>query len=181
MNAGYWPMQSEPLIAGIDLGGSKMTVASFRPSDMRLLDVHTYSYKHAHNRSDQLYMPVDYYLDDGYFECTKYFFVEEPLVGRGVRASMQIAQMAGSLLHMLGCHHHGDETMLVPVGTWKKAVVGNGGANKEMVKEWVKENHPVYASLCGDDQDCFDATCIGLFGAAVVTQSRSLTLTGTAE
>ncbi len=161
------------LIAGIDLGGSKITVAYFNQSGLHALS-HNESMAKKASRAHRLYEAVSLTTTFHLWNETKYFFIEEPLIGRGVRASLQIAQCAGALLHEIGMHGNGDNSMLVPVGEWKKKIVGKGNADKSYVADWLKANEYEYYERCNGNQDLIDATCIGLYGTKIVEVTRSL-------
>lgn len=105
-------------------------------------------------------------------------FIEEPLVGRGVKASMEISQVAGALMSM--CAEQGIITHLVNVKTWKSAIVGNGNAGKPDVRMWLQSEHSHYAERCGEDQDCIDATCVALYGVHVLDTAAELSTPGEA-
>ena len=100
-----------------------------------------------------------------------FVFVEEPLVGRGVRASLQIAHTAGAVLSCLKDDIYSD---FVAVKSWKKDTVGNGNASKEQVAMWLKSSHPSYHQQCAGNQDRVDAVCIGLHGVRIGDRSREL-------
>jgi len=172
-----------PLVAGIDIGGRQLAVSIFavhlKVGKLELMDKHLAKVPQR-NRAWELYNCVEDLHLVPIWPAVSYFFIEEPLVGRGVRSSLQLAQMAGALIYSLGQRNLGAFTELVPVSRWKGRTVGKGNASKEDVKDWLKSTHPGYAAACGDSQDLIDATCIALYGAEIVAQSRSLTLQGTA-
>lgn len=91
------------------------------------------------------------------FGADTYAFVEEPVVAgaRNLRTSLRIAQISGAVLSAI----NGE---LVPVSTWKKAIVGKGNAKKEEVKAWLK-TQPEY-DMAFSSQDWIDATCLRLYG-----------------
>ena len=99
-----------------------------------------------------------------------YIVIEEPLIGRGVRASLQIALTAGAVMSAV----HPIKSSFVPVKTWKKEVIGNGNADKEAVRMWLHNADGGYALVCGDDQDRIDASCIALYGAGLLDRASSL-------
>lgn len=167
----------QQVIAGIDLGGSKIDVSLFYGE--KLFRLRHIEEKGARGRvlSD---VCEQFMGTEGIFDCD-YFFIEEPIVGRGVRASMQLSQMLGALLCTLGNDELADRVQLVPVTTWKKHTTGNAHAKKEDVSSWLKAQYPDYHERCAGSQDQCDATCIGIYGARVAAQSRSLVLTGSAE
>lgn len=90
-------------------------------------------------------------------------YVEEPLVGRSTRVSLQIAQTAGAVLsHLAGV----SPSYLVSNTAWKKDVIGVGAGKdiKLKVRMWLDEHYPHYAERCDRDQDRYDACCIALYG-----------------
>lgn len=153
------------VVGGVDLGGRKAAISLFR--DGHLVDV-------AHleiprSRRSQELRTLGHWSWTVLKECD-YIFVEEALVGRGVRASLQVTQSVGAVLASLGDLR----VDLVPVKTWKKELTGNGNASKEDVAKWLQTNYPSYASACGPNQDRIDATCIGLYGIRVHERSARL-------
>lgn len=145
------------LIAGVDLGGKKAAVALL--DDDKLISAQAFASSSA-RRQDQLYEVADFV--DQAVGLADAVYVEEPLIGRGVRASLQIAQCAGAVLANIG-----PPAYLVPVATWKKEVVGSGNATKESVSFWLRTAHSPYSDICEDDQDLADACCIALYGRKV--------------
>lgn len=95
-------------------------------------------------------------------------YVEEPIAGRSVRTSLHIAQMAGAVLSSLDDLHNGDGVLtrcyLVSNTAWKKLLIGNGNASKEMIRKWLDVEFPSYAAKCDEDQDRYDASCIAIYG-----------------
>jgi Holliday junction resolvasome RuvABC endonuclease subunit len=103
-------------------------------------------------------------------------FVEHPLRGRaGVHATIVQAQVQGLVLG-LAVQYGAHGAYHVNVTTWKKAVVGNGSADKERVRTWLATHQPVLAALAGDDQDLVDASCVALYGRSVIGRGRKLKL-----
>ena len=97
-------------------------------------------------------------------------YVEEPIAGRSVRVSLQIAQMAGAVLSALDDLHNRDGVLtrsyLVSNTHWKKALLGLGAGKdiKLKVRKWLDTEFPSYASKCDGDQDRYDASCIAIYG-----------------
>jgi Holliday junction resolvasome RuvABC endonuclease subunit len=162
----------KPVVAGVDLGGRKISVSYYCDGESVGMS-HSQVLKEG-NRAEELYKLVELVANDGYFDSADYYFIEEPLVGRGVRASLQIAQTCGALLHLLGDMGE-TEVHLVPVKSWKRDLVGNGNASKEMCGLWLHEQFPDYHARCGDNQDLIDASCIAIYGASLVSRSVDLT------
>jgi Holliday junction resolvasome RuvABC endonuclease subunit len=99
-------------------------------------------------------------------------FYEEPVLAgpKNIRTIIGLAQSSAALLSGSAAHCYE-----VPVGTWKKEVVGKGNAKKEEVAAWLEENdHPTFVR-CGEDQNLIDAACIQKYGIAVMDRLRSAT------
>jgi Holliday junction resolvasome RuvABC endonuclease subunit len=153
------------IVAGVDLGVRKASVTVLDGDQM--IGCHAYESKLT-LRSAQLRDVSDFV-----FVCCEggvdAIYVEEPLVGRSTRVSLQIGQMAGAVLSALDHLREPDSTQgrsyLVSNTSWKKAVIGVGGGKdiKLKVREWLDQHFPDYASRCAGDQDCYDATCIALY------------------
>jgi Holliday junction resolvasome RuvABC endonuclease subunit len=105
-------------------------------------------------------------------------WVEDVLVGNNHKYSLALAETKGAVLAGLAQLRlaRGTDVRTVPVGTWKREVVGSGNATKERVQNYIRETHPAYAPLCGDDQDLYDASCVGLYGHLVLERASQLTL-----
>ena len=95
--------------------------------------------------------------------CT--VFVEEPVVAgsRNLRVALGIAQLAGVVMTETDT-----DCYLVSVSAWKKEVIGKGNATKEQVSDFLSESFPRYSQVCAGKQDLIDATCIALYGQAVI-------------
>jgi Holliday junction resolvasome RuvABC endonuclease subunit len=156
-------------VVGVDLGVRKAAVAQYivnARGHVSLWDVTSF-FVHPTNRPHELGTLAE--LVKNATVGANYVFIEEPLVGRGVKASMQISQVAGAIMAKMALE--AIHTELVNVKHWKKDVCGNGNASKEDVDLWLSTTHPSYADACGDDrhrQDNVDACCIGLFGLATI-------------
>lgn len=105
-------------------------------------------------------------------------WVEDTLIGNNAKYSMALAETKGAVLAALARDRltYGTDIRTVNVGTWKKAVIGRGNAGKEDVQNYIRVTHPAYAPLCGDDQDLYDAACVGLYGRQVLARATDLTL-----
>jgi Holliday junction resolvasome RuvABC endonuclease subunit len=89
-------------------------------------------------------------------------YVEEPPMGRNYRASLEVGYVVGVVL--VEAMRAGHMVVPVNVSTWKKQTVGNGRADKDMVREWATRFvfGPAYAEL-PKEQDVYDAACIAAF------------------
>lgn len=142
-------------IAGVDCGGSKVAIAIL---DGETLNVHRFAAT-AKDRHAVL-RDVTSFATTWLNHCDL-VYIEEPLIGRGVRASLMVTQTAGAVMSHLKARSY-----FVPVASWKKAVIGSGNAPKGLVESTLRELHPRYSTLCGGDQDLVDATCLALYGRA---------------
>jgi Holliday junction resolvasome RuvABC endonuclease subunit len=98
-------------------------------------------------------------------------FIEEPprAGSLNIRTALQLNQTVGALMAA-----HEGMSYLVPVSSWKKAVVGNGSADKKLVSSWLADKYPRWHARCQDNQNIMDAVCIALYGQKVVDASDSL-------
>lgn len=150
-------------IGGIDLGKRRIALVTFEVNgdEIEVVDL-TEVILRVGSRSRELELvaladsAMEVCMDQEWSQA----FVEEPLVGRSVTASMALAESAGAVRAALWS----TQVTMVNVRVWKSEVVGNGGAGKDLVRSYVDENHPAYASWC-DSQDAYDAVCIGYYGA----------------
>lgn len=146
------------IVAGVDLGVRKAAVTLLDGNQM----LWTGAFESvAKPRSHQLAQVAEWVRDR--VEETGVVYVEEPLVGRSTRVSLQIAQTAGAVLSGIADL---PASYLVSNTAWKKAIIGVGAGKdiKVKIREWLDLNYSSYALNCDGDQDCYDATCIALYG-----------------
>jgi hypothetical protein len=149
-------------IGGVDLGARKVAISIFE--DGYLAHVEDFEVPKGSSRAREL-RTLAYWSFSNLKDCDT-VWLEEPVVGRGVRASLQIAHTAGAVMSELASLE-GLEVYVVPNKQWKKTVIGNGNANKQDISSWLQRKHTSYSSMCGVNQDRVDAVCIGLYGVAV--------------
>lgn len=105
---------------------------------------------------------------------TPFVFQEEPLMafGRNMNAKSTITQarIGGSL--EAACAEALVPVFLVNNKVWKKEVIGNGGAGKPEIAEWVHDNLPDAYDLAGGDQDLMDSACINEHGKIVLSMPK---------
>lgn len=108
-----------------------------------------------------------------------YFFIEEPVVGRGgAYATISQSKIHGAIV--AACHASGVVTKARGVNnsTAKKQVVGKGNAGKPEIAQWCKVYWRALAAKLtqynkGDQQDIIDAGMIEQYGEKVLgTQER---------
>lgn len=100
-------------------------------------------------------------------------FIEDGVIGNNRAYSIALAQTAGAVLSKLHCLHT-PGIFMVNNKTWKKEVLGNGNASKEIVRQWLDKTYPMYAASCDGDQDRYDATCVALYGCGVLERAKRL-------
>jgi hypothetical protein len=145
---------------GVDLGVRSLYVARLDDGDLSL---------HSHNSLKIHQQPRYVELSMlrawlGTFSPTGSWFCEEPpLAGsRNLQTFLHLSQTSG----VVACSV---PAVLVPVSSWKLVTIGNGNASKELIAGWLAARHPAYFEACAGDQNLIDATCIALYGQAMVT------------
>jgi Holliday junction resolvasome RuvABC endonuclease subunit len=105
-------------------------------------------------------------------------WIEDTIIGNNRKYSIKLAQVMGAVLSHLGQIrlNTGCDVRLVDNKSWKREIVGNGNSDKAAVRDYIDVTHPAYAALCGDDQDLYDAACIGLYGILICNRARGLKL-----
>jgi Holliday junction resolvasome RuvABC endonuclease subunit len=132
------------------------------------------------DRAHQLHELAMFAHDEALFYEADWVFIEDIIVGNNRKYSIRLAQTMGAVLADLALleYRQGLSIRTVDNKAWKKEIVGNGNADKEAVRNYILESHPAYAPLCGDDQDRFDAVCIGLYGRRILDRSQQLSAGG---
>lgn len=101
------------------------------------------------------------------------FYMEEPVVGRNIKSTVVQAQAGGAVMYSL-YDNFAEPIFQVNNKTWKKDIVGNGNASKDMVGLWLLQNHKPLYDLTGGDQDLIDATCIALYAREKVELGKRI-------
>jgi Holliday junction resolvasome RuvABC endonuclease subunit len=160
-------------VIGIDVGARRIAWSVFAGNQLER--VQHFELKPSGNRAEELHTCSSVIRDAVVIHDPDAVFIEEPYIGRGTRASLQLAQMAGAVLAAIGASTTLNP-VLVPVDTWKKQVLGKGGINKEGICAWLEANHGDWLDRCRYvsptglhkiNQDRVDAICVGLHGVAV--------------
>lgn len=102
-------------------------------------------------------------------------YMEEPFIHSVHRSSViPMAMMAGVI--GLGIYNsvgvQGEDLLtMVPPPKWKKQIIGQGNANKDMIRMWVSNEltesqfeRMISSKKYGSDQDLIDAYCIARYG-----------------
>ena len=166
-------------LLGIDLGIAKIAVAVFSESGLgpSLIEVTAHT-SECPTRDEQLAECAAVAHNMALLYDADWCFIEEPIVGNNSKYSLKLAQTCGAVMAGLS-HLRSQQALdirLVGNKAWKKDVLGNGNSSKDVIRSWVMEHHPAYAALCGDDQDEYDACCVGLYGLGLLDRARQLTL-----
>lgn len=151
---------------GVDLGVRSATLAGIGPGDrFELLSIGRptpkgkISDQGPHERwveLAQLARTIHDLVHPGDF-----VYLEEPPVAgaRNLRTYGKLSMAAGAVTSASQA-----PVILVPVDTWKMAVLGKGGLSKDEVSRRLCALHPKYSLLCDNDQNRVDATCLALYG-----------------
>lgn len=166
---------------GIDLGTHKVSLAVFAEGmdGLRLYDARTYDAGQGAPR-DQILDELSRFVSDlAHTYHPDQVWLEDVIVGNNRKYSIQLAQVLGAVMVGLAPHRRIDglDIRTVDNKAWKREMVGNGNADKDAVRSFIVADHPDYALVCGEDQDCYDACCIGLYGLRVTDRAQDLRLT----
>lgn len=169
------------MIFGLDLGTRRIAVVCLEPRWVFEFKVESAAGKRKYPTEEMAGIALGLATAEAIGEQFGYtgheFFYERPflplahpnpktLVGQGLSAGAVIA-------HLPGRAHQISHPSL-----WKKDVCGNGNAGKDDARAWVEAHRPEVAALCGTSQDLYDATCIAVYGGAVVASAGDLPRAG---
>lgn len=145
---------------GVDYGLRRLAVVS--AFDGVLCDVDVGVRPGSCSPLEALHILVDTYCNAMMHRHAAVVAVEAPIVGirRNVRTGLQMSMVAGAIA--ASALQGGSSVRLVEPATWKKAVVGSGGATKDDVREYLSQHHPaLYQGT--QSQDAVDAACLALY------------------
>ncbi len=160
---------------GVDLGTRKLATAVI--SDNGDIDTDSWISPDRFDRPWQLEDLSSYLVRAAEEHEVDALWIEAIIMGNNRKYSLLLAQTFGACL-----------SALVPLldrglvfGTadnkaWKKEIVGNGNASKDMIRSWLESSHPIYAEACLGDQDRMDAVCVALYGKAIMGRADGLSL-----
>lgn len=159
---------------GVDLGIRKIAYSIWEDDVLTDTEATT---SHAGTRQGEIMDCADFLYDAVYHVRPDHLWIEDTLVGNNIKYSIKLAQVMGGVMlrvaELQGIRDFG--AYQVNVSTWKKEVIGNGRADKEKIREYLYTRDSAYAELCGNDQDRFDAACIGYYGVLTAQKSNLLT------
>lgn len=163
---------------GIDLGSKKISWSVFVGDDLVEVDHLEVPKTYRAKEIGKLLQAIERPLIGA-----NVVLIEEPLVGRAVRSSLLLAQTAGGVLADAYRYCPDAHIDLVDNNTWKKAIVGKGGSDKEAISQWLETEHEDwFTEWCVYDrpkagrtvqQDRVDAICIGLYAVEISARSGS--------
>jgi len=160
-------------LMGVDLGIHKVSCAVYR--DGGLVQASTHPASDLEGRGRQLRELGRYCYDLGLSHDLDHVWIEDVIIGNNRKYSLQLAQTLGAVLcYLAGLP--GVDVRTVDNKAWKKALLGNGNAAKEQIRDYIHVSHPQYAPFCDGDQDRYDATCVGLYGLRILDRASSLHL-----
>jgi Holliday junction resolvasome RuvABC endonuclease subunit len=166
-------------LIGVDLGVRKVAIAVFTDGlvGSTLYVTQALEASEESRRADQLHELARYVYDQVVFFDADAVFCESVILGNNRKYSLKLAETMGALMSHLAAVRGGLELQTVDNQVWKKEMVGSGHATKEQVRNYIVATHPAYAPLCEEDQDRYDACCIGLYGLRITARARGLHLT----
>jgi Holliday junction resolvasome RuvABC endonuclease subunit len=100
-------------------------------------------------------------------------FLEEPVMGRSVKPTIVQSYVSGIVQAV--ATNLGASLELVNNKRWKLEVIGNGNAKKDDTRAVLTKRMKRLATLCGDDDDLYDAAGIALYGNSLIKQRNNLT------
>lgn len=149
------------MIWGVDLGTRKIAMVGLPTSVDVDLDPQCFTFEvDQTTRANELNVLARQFSERVFY--TDIIFIEEPPKVKNMRTFLALAQTSGALLAVST-----GRTYLIPVDTWKKKIIGRGGASKELVAAWLAEQQPELHQRSGGNQDLMDASCIALYGQAI--------------
>lgn len=157
-------------VMGVDLGIRKVALFGWE-------DEEPFAYSQAVEaglpRAWQLHRLAEYTRGVSDLHGIDMVWIEDTLVGNNRKYSLQLTEVRGAVMAAQAIT---TDVRMVNVATWKKQVVGDGHASKDQVKDYIDVTYGAYAALCGDDQDLYDAACIGLYGRQIMERAAHLQL-----
>jgi Holliday junction resolvasome RuvABC endonuclease subunit len=157
-------------LAGVDLGIHKVALASFCAG---VFDTQVWNVDPDMPRALQLRELGMVVAGLRQLQGLDQLWIEDTLVGNNIKYSLQLTEVRGAVM---AAQTMDTDVRLVNVATWKAQVIGDGHASKDAVRDYIHVTHPAYAPLCGDDQDLYDAACIGLYGLQIMERAEGLRL-----
>ena len=149
-------------VAGVDPDTRAITTAWFSPSGHVLVRRDEQKGRIA---EDRFYGLVKQFVATAWGlvqNGVEWVYIERPPYGVNPRATIDQACVLGAIRLILG--DAGLHYSLVDPGTWKRVLIGNGRADKPLIKEWAVR---ALGLEDGRPQDAYDAACICQYGRLV--------------
>jgi Holliday junction resolvasome RuvABC endonuclease subunit len=161
-------------LVGIDLGVHKIAMYCITEGERE-----AWSYEAPHPHRDLQLLELGAMAHDfALLHGADTVWIEKVIIGNNRKYSIGLAETMGAVLSDLGQVrlHNGLDIRTVDNKAWKKALIGNGNASKEQIRDYIDVAQSAYAPLCGDDQDLYDACCIALYGRLIMDRATHLQL-----
>lgn len=159
---------------GVDLGIRKLAFAVWDDDVLTRTDAYEH---HGGLRQVELADLASWFCYHARDLVPDQIFIEETLLGNNVKYSIKLAQTMGAVLSQLPGEVWA-RTLTVNNKTWKREILGSGNADKSTVRIWLEDQSNAYSVLCGNDQDRFDAACIGYYGYIIARRAQALAESG---
>lgn len=161
-------------VIGIDLGVHKIAMVCITEGEQE-----AWAYEATHPHRDLQLMELGSMAHDfALLHDADSVWVEKVIIGNNRKYSIGLAETMGAVLSDLGHMrlHNGLDIRQVDNKAWKKALIGNGNASKDAIRDYIDVAQSAYAPLCEDDQDLYDACCIALYGRQILDRAAHLQL-----
>jgi Holliday junction resolvasome RuvABC endonuclease subunit len=145
---------------GVDYGVRRIAVANLTDGFALSFEI-----KKCADRGSELNYLADRYqellieLSATYGIGNIHLWIEGAIMGHlNVQVAVAMGATQGAIMGT-----HGAPCTIVPPATWKAGTVGNGGAGKDDVADWLQIYHSDLYAIC-HSQDEIDAMCMALYG-----------------
>lgn len=159
---------TSPVIVGLDTASDRWHACSTsNVFGMRNASYRTPT-KNVDERRMELYEQArDWFTTLADVHPGAHVFCEEPLALRNGKTTRVLSLAAGAI--WAGHYNLDLYWFWVDVAHWKKEVVGNGNANKDIIREWCEANPAFKHQSLGAgelerDPDYYDAYCLKIYG-----------------
>ncbi len=145
-------------VAGIDADTKTVAIVVLDGGEVESVEHLKAKGARAEARFHPLCELVDDLVRHSFFAGIGFTFIELPIVGVNPKATRDQAMLVGAIRMSLLDHSHS----MIDNTVWKKAVLGNGKATKEEIKDYIMAAYPSLGD--GHAQDVYDAAGIAHFG-----------------
>lgn len=164
-----------PIFVGIDPSSLKLAiVAKTAASQQPLLVSQRKLAEKGHGGSPQACLMAQKFVRQQLSKFAGHpltVYIEAPIVGRGVHATLVQAFVSGAVQASLSTMT--TRVYLVYPATWKAQIVGRGNASKADVLKHIRVVWPPLAAKAGTDQDLIDAGAICLYAERIAGTQKT--------